>query len=931
MNNILKNELNSQQVPIPIYNAKFCYDTGNGFNEDETATLQYASGHFINEINIPQNTISLRFEPVRGYSCIIKHFRVTTSEGNARYQYFNGFTVGDYQLFLTKDPQYLIDLPLSTSWVTVEAVIYPCTEPYVSGLFSSIKSFVSKYEEQLIRIEDLANESNFANYELDALLNENSMKAGEIKELNRLLGISATQAQQHLNDYNNIINSRIWKLTTPYRWFGQRIKNFAYKIVPLRLFVKFVKRARLSGLRVAFKYVEVYLSRNKTNEVGEEAPLYNPLITSSTNLYDSEYQANYDFSEFETDIKVLAFYLPQFHRIPENDAWWGEGFTEWSNTSKAQPAFKGHYQPREPHEDLGYYSLDTMESFSKSMKTQVSIAKQHGIHGFCFYYYWFSGKRLLEKPVDMLLKNPDIDISFCLCWANENWTRTWDGQNQNILMQQEYSKSDPYAFIKDIKPYLEDSRYIRIDGKPVIIVYNPSTIPDRTQVFVTWRKAAKVLNIGEILIWICQTAGNTVVSLKLTEHVDGGIEFPPHGCGEVATDLHILPHDKGYVFDYTSIALIKTNEMESSVLEENHCPVYRTPMMAWDNAARRKEGFRAFYKYSLRSFYGWCRSAAEYTNRNFEKESRFMFINAWNEWAEGTYLEPDKKYGYANINTLSKALYQLPLDGGYFADDKTESLYTETKIAVQVHLYYIELVDEIIVNLNTIPYKFDCFVSTDTEEKKEAIEKEFKDVSKALSIKVAVHQNCGRDVAPFLKQMKDEIDKYEYICHIHTKKTLTADFGDDWREYLYKGLLGKEENVKLILNLFAHDASVGILFPQTYHELLAVNKHTWGTLYSWGSDVKKSKSEITKFLRRMNVNVDLPDEPTFPAGNMFWARTSAIRDTFALGLDSTDFPQEKGQRDETFAHHIERHWVYLAMSKGYRSAFIPALVSMDGE
>ena len=1019
----LQQRLNLQQVTSQVYDAKFYFDTGNGFNENETTVIQFSGGYFIHEINVPQNTVRLRFDPVEGYSCVTKYFRVTTSEGNVGYQYFNGFIVGDYHMFLSKDSQYSIDLPVSTFWVTVEILVYPCTDSYISGLFSSIKDFVEECERRLIQIEELAREKesirqiftanineyetelfaetevlkeqaiqiedlqkeierfthkqtekdqrieslsreldftnqelmsssekldfanqeleslseklnfanhelvslseelDFTNHELDILQSENSSQIDEIKELNGQLGVAVTQAQHHLSDYNNIINSRIWKLTKPYRLVGQGAKNIAYKIVPLRLLVKFIKRTRQFGLRVAFKYVKAYRARNKPIESGETAS-YSPHIASGTNFYDSEYQVNYDFSEFDTDIKVLAFYLPQFHRIPENDAWWGEGFTEWSNTSKAQPAFKGHYQPREPHEDLDYYRLDTMETFVKTMEKQAAIAKQHGIHGFCFYYYWFSGKRLLEKPIDMLLKKPEIDIKFCLCWANENWTRTWDGQNRHVLMEQDYSKNDPSDFVKDIKPYLEDSRYIRIEGKPVIVVYNPSTIPNRMKVFDEWRKVAKELGIGEIFIWICETAGNSVTSLKLTAHVDGGIEFPPHGCGEVATFMHVLPLDVGHVFDYTSIALIKTSEMESSVLDENHYPVYRTPMMAWDNAARRKEGFKAFYKYSLRSFYDWCCSVVEYTNRNFSSERRFMFINAWNEWAEGTYLEPDMKYGYANINTLSKALYQLPFNGGYFANDKTEHLHFETKIAVQVHLFYLELMDEIIENLNAIPYKFDCFISTDTQAKKDEIENKFVGACGATNIQIAVYPNRGRDVAPFLQQMKDVIDNYEYICHIHTKKSLTEGFGDDWREYLYEGLLGTEENVKLIFNIFAHDMSVGMLFPQTYHELLVV--HTWGTLYSWGSDANKSKADIKRFLRKLNADVDLPDEPIFPAGNMFWARSSAIHDTFALALDCTDFPEEKGQRDETFAHVVERHWAYLAMSKGFRSAFIPA-------
>jgi len=894
--------------------AQIFFDTGKGFNEEESLTIEINDGYFNHEINVPYGTTRLRFDPVAGYLCIVDRLRVSTESGSIKHQYFNGFTVSDYDMFLSKDSQYVFDLPLSTTWLSIEALIYVCRDSYIPGLFSGMKELTYVFSKTVEELRtEILNETQALEEQTKAMENllvevQNSNR--EYRELNMQLSESKIQAQQYLNDYNNIVNSRTWRLTRPYRWFVQCIKNIAYRIVPLRLFVKFVKRVRQSGFRVAFKYARAYQVRKKTitDNAAGFAPDSN--FIKSTNFYDSEYQVNYDFSAFKTDIKPLAFYLPQFHRIPENDAWWGEGFTEWTNTRKARPSFQGHYQPREPHEDLGYYSLDTNDSFAETMKKQAYLAKQHGIYGFVFYQYWFSGKRLLEKPVDFLLKNPDIDINFCLCWANENWTRTWDGQDRHVLMGQEYSNDDPKAFIQDIKPYVNDLRYIRVDEKPVIVVYNPSTISNRNQVFETWRTTAKDIDIGEIIIWVCETAGNSVASLKLTNHVDCGIEFPPHGCGEVATLMPVLPLDIGHVFDYTSVVKIKVDEMSSTVHDRNHYPVYRTPMMAWDNAARRKVDFNAFYKFSLRSFYDWCSAVVEYTSRNFKKEHRFMFVNAWNEWAEGTYLEPDKKYGYANLNTLSKAIHQLPFNSVHFLEDKTLHMHEETKIAIQVHLYYDDLSDELIEHLNTIPYRFDCYISTDSNVKKQALEAKFTSLCKAVNIYIDVFPNQGRDVAPFLFQMKNIIDRYEYIGHIHTKKSLTVDFGDGWRKYLYNHLLGSTNNVKNIFNMFEHDQSVGLIFPQTYNEVLP--------FYTWGTNVEKSRADIAKLLRHLGVAEELPQQPTFPAGNMFWARVAAIRSTFMLDIDGADFPKEEGHRDGTFAHVIERHWVYLVKSRGYR-------------
>lgn len=373
--------------------------------------------------------------------------------------------------------------------------------------------------------------------------------------------------------------------------------------------------------------------------------------------YDSEYQENIDFSNFQTDIKALAFYLPQFHTFPENDAWWGKGFTEWVNTRKVKPRFEGHYQPREPHPDIGYYDLSNIDT----LREQAVLAKQHGIYGFCFYYYWFSGKRLMEKPVDMLLEHPDIDLPFCLCWANENWTRAWDGGNNEVIMKQPYHDHDKELFIDDIKKYIDDSRYIRINGKPVIIVYNPGEIPNIADTFSRWRKRAEQVGIGPILIWICQTWGNNASNLNINSLINAEVQFPPHMLYDNMNVSNLdLSGKEAAIFDYMKLVRGLYSDYEKK--DTGNPPVYRSVMMGWDNAARRENNWVTFYAYSLKSFYEWLLLAIKQTRDEYKPEERFIFINAWNEWAEGTYLEPDLKYGYANINTLSKALFNLPFD-----------------------------------------------------------------------------------------------------------------------------------------------------------------------------------------------------------------------------------------------------------------------------
>lgn len=439
----------------------------------------------------------------------------------------------------------------------------------------------------------------------------------EINRLNNeisLLNEEKKQLQSQAYNYNIIINSKSWKL--------------------------------LSNLRG----IKNKLLRKNTNKLinSIEKISNNKNYYKNFNPYNSKYENNMDFSNYKTDIKALAFYLPQFHTFKENDEWWGKGFMEWTNTKKSIPRFEGHYQPRIPHKDIGYYTLDNKETIKK----QVELAKMHGLYGFCFYYYWFSGKRLLEKPVDIFLENKDIDFPFCLCWANENWTRTWDGLNNDVLIGQKYSKADYKKFIEDIKKYITDKRYIKIDNKPVIMIYNPTQIPYFDELVENWRKYAEELGIGEIYIMSkCDLADN---SHKYTKYVDAEFDFPPHGVGHKETIIKGLESPK--IFNYKQIV----DDIEH--LYRDHFPLktfYYSCTMGWDNSARRKEGYTIYYNYSLESFYKWLRYLIEETRRRNPKDKRFIFINAWNEWAEGTYLEPDEKYGYANINTFSKAIFDI--------------------------------------------------------------------------------------------------------------------------------------------------------------------------------------------------------------------------------------------------------------------------------
>lgn len=353
----------------------------------------------------------------------------------------------------------------------------------------------------------------------------------------------------------------------------------------------------------------------------------------------------------KTVARVIAFYLPQFHPIPENDAWWGEGFTEWTNVRPAKPLFDGHYQPHEPDDFLGYYDLrDTAV-----MRRQIELAKQYGVEGFCFYAYWFSGKRLLETPLDNYLADPALDLPFCVCWANENWSRRWDGRDQDVLIAQHYSDADDIAFISHMAKYLRDPRYIQVDGKPLLIVYRPNLFPSMRATAARWRAWCKSNGLGDIHIAYVQSFEK---SDPAKYGLDSAIEFPPNNSAPPNVSGRVFPGKdaqkragfEGNVFDWSILP------QRSEAYEAPAYTLYRGACPSWDNTARKKLRATAFVNSGPALFKRWLVNAFRDSMARFEREdSRLVFINAWNEWAEGAHLEPDRRYGYAWLDAVRQA------------------------------------------------------------------------------------------------------------------------------------------------------------------------------------------------------------------------------------------------------------------------------------
>ena len=352
------------------------------------------------------------------------------------------------------------------------------------------------------------------------------------------------------------------------------------------------------------------------------------------------------------DTKIIAFYLPQFHEIPENNEWWGEGFTEWVNTKKAKPLFKGHYQPKEPLNDNYYCLLD-----ENTQIWQAKLAKKYGIYGFCYYHYWFNGKLLLEKPMENMLNNPKIDIPFCISWANETWARTWDGQEKSILIQQKYEgKSDWESHIKYLLPFFRDDRYIKIDNKPLMLLYTSVKIDDCEAMIEYWDSFLKQEGFAGIYIAETLSSYQTEPCLKNSE---AGVEFEPLYTRKKIRDKEEL-WDKVIRNIKKSISSkwgrIDARKYWEHILHDTRKSdkeIYLGAFPRWDNSARKGKKGDVYKNTDPEEFEKNMKQLIVMARKN---KHRFIFINAWNEWAEGAYLEPDKVYGYKYLEAIKNAI-----------------------------------------------------------------------------------------------------------------------------------------------------------------------------------------------------------------------------------------------------------------------------------
>lgn len=381
-----------------------------------------------------------------------------------------------------------------------------------------------------------------------------------------------------------------------------------------------------------------------------------------------ERQRDFRPSIMRKSIKILSYYLPQFYTTPENDEWHGKGFTEWTKVRSTNPLFYGHAHQRVPHEDIGYYSLTSMDM----LKKQVELMKCSGVYGQIFYHYWFTGRLILEKPAQMLLEDKSVEMPFCFCWANENWTKKWDGNESEILLGQTYSEEDAVEFIQYLIPFFKDDRYIKINERPVLYVYRPSSIPDFSIYKNIWDRVCKEHGIQPPYVVAVLTRG--AIS-PLEFGMDAGCERVLHdwtGGNVRESKSHLYPYQaiNGTVLDYEEVANYYMGQSKNADFT-----YFRSIIPSWDNTPRYGSEAYVIHNSSPEKFQEWLEALVEDAENRLNDEERFIVINAWNEWAETAFLEPDKRFGYAYLNSIGRVLAKEKFaDRGYLKQQIPTSL-----------------------------------------------------------------------------------------------------------------------------------------------------------------------------------------------------------------------------------------------------------------
>ena len=505
------------------------------------------------------------------------------------------------------------------------------------------------------------------------------------------------------------------------------------------------------------------------------------------------------------------------------------------------------------------------------IENQIRLAKNHKIHGFAINLDLINPGYL--SKITMNIFSNKSRFPFFIIWNNDNYNII----DNNII----------YNFLNNIKLFFLSNNYIKIYNKPVLSINNPYIINNRRYIIKLLRKQAKS-TIGELFI-IYPFKGN-FNSLNFFEGFDAIYDYSNLDIyKEIANRPNILYYS-GYI--YKNLIL---NELNINFT------LFRTSYV----------NYKQFNDYKPEKFYMLNKIIF---NFKYNNKKLFLFINSWNDYKNGNYLEYDETYGYASINALSKSILNISYENKYYLNDNIHL----TSIAVQIHVFYLDILPSLIERLNSIPLKYDLYISTNSKEKKEYIIKSLEN-SNANKYEIKIFENKGRDVYPFITQIQSKYKRYKYICHLHTKKSKHKKLlGANWSEYLYNNLIGDKYIINDILYEFQRYNKLGFIIPEAYYQIIrGIKEFENSNLALNAINIKNMNFLLKRIFHKNNV---VGDKLVFPLGDMFWAKTKSIYQIFNIRLQ---FPEELGQTNDTIMHSIERIWLYLVKLNGffYKSIF----------
>ena len=548
-----------------------------------------------------------------------------------------------------------------------------------------------------------------------------------------------------------------------------------------------------------------------------------------------------------------------------------------------------HY-PRAPGDEegyLGYY--DTR--YEKMVKKQVELARSHGIYGFGIFYYWFSGKRFLDETIDLFLESKKIKFPYFLIWRNEDYKRRFLGFENDVFLVQKYNIKTIDKFVNDIKKYLISEYYIKVQNKSIVGIYDPASIPELKLFLIKFREEARKQGIGEIYI----LAPSERIPRMVINFFDAAYEMNPK-------EYHQYKYLKVNEYYYYSSSLIFHTKIKNK--KYDNFTLYHGNVIEYDSSHTTNKSI-LYEEYNPEKFYESNKILLNSTRHLLPEQNQFYFINGWNNWLEGSYLEPDTNYGYASINAFSKALYNLPYNSSKIYN--FSEFENDVKIAVQAHIYYENLTEEIINKINNIPFKFDLYITTDTLEKKQFIEKYVKIKSKANYYEIMIVKNQGRDLLPMLIQMKHKISYYEYFCHLHSKSSNFTIFGNTWRDYLYNNLLGSEQIIKDILDTLIKKEEIGFIYPEVVYKLIKMPFMS----------LKITNEYLNYVINKIYPGYQVGQKFKYPLGNMFWAKVDAIKQAFTNSYVNMVKKNDAEKVYNITSHANEVAWLYFVKINGY--------------